>query len=278
MIVKLNGFTINDPQGTTGVYLDETVDGLDLPIIRTSSGDYASRNGGYVGAQFFGARSISLKGRIFANDLATVDARRKALQVAVGGGLIQVDIILNSGAAYLLYAYVTDLNMPIPRDPFSAPYKLELLAPDPTIYDNSSGSALTTAISKKVSGGYTYPVVFPVVYAAGTQPATVTNSGTVTVYPQITLTGAMTNPAIQNVTTNQLFSLSGLVTGAADTVVIDMLKRTVTLNGASIFGLIAASSTFWGLIVGNNSVQLTTSNAGDTVTGVVSWRSGVMGV
>lgn len=276
MIVSLNGYTIND--GTTNVWLDVELDGLELPNIRTSQGNYAGKDGGYVGAQFYAPRQVTIQGNVFATDATTFESARRSLQTAIRGQSVTVQVTTNSGAAYILYCNLLDFKMPITRDIFKAPFKIELLAPDPTIYDNATGTALTANVPKIVSGGYTYPVVYPVIYAAGSSPTTVVNSGTVSVYPTITLSGIMTNPIIQNVTTGQLFKLDGLTTSSGDVVVIDMRARSVLLNGGSIFADVDSASSWWPLQAGNNSISLTSSGGSDTVSAVVSWRSGYMGI
>jgi hypothetical protein len=277
MIVTLNGYTINNSGGPNAVYLEEDLLGLDLPAIRTSSGNYSGRDGGYIGGQLYSARDITLQGRIFSSNVATLETARKALQNAVKGQGITMGVVTNAGAAYVIYCNLIDFEMPIKRQVSSAPFKIELYASDPTIYDDATGTALTASISRIVSGGYTYPVTYPVTYAGSTGPTTVTNSGDVAVYPTITLTGAATNPIITNRLTNEFIGLS-LTTGPSDVIVIDMRQRTILLNGGSIFALQTASSTFWTLEPGGNPIALTTSNGSDTVTGVVSWRSGFMGI
>ena len=276
MIVTLNGYEINTT--AHGVWLDTEIDGLDLPDIRTSSGNYAGRNGGYIGGQFYSARSISLQGAVVSSDVATVEAVRQAFQSAIAGFDVTMTILTNAGASYVIYAQLVDFDMPTPRDLFHHDWKLELQAPDPTIYDNTSGGALSASIARVVSGGYSYPVTYPVTYAAGTPPTTVTNGGTIEVYPVVTLNNIMTNPVVANLTTNQLFGLSPLTTSVGDKVVIDMLQHTVTLNGSSIFGLRTPSSEWWPLDVGSNTISLTTSSGSDTVTGSVSWRSGYQAI
>lgn len=276
MIITLNGYEINTD--AHGIWLDTQIDGLDLPPIRTSQGNYSGRDGGYVGGQFYAARPIGLQGAIFSSNIATLETTRQAFQTALKGQTVTMTVLTNAGHSYILYANLLDFEMPIKRELFSAPYTLSLIAPDPTIYDNTAGGALTANINLVVSGGYTYPVTYPVTYAAGTPPTTVSNGGTIPVYPVITLTGTMTNPVLANLTTNQQFSLTPITTGPGDVVVIDVRQHTVTLNGSSIFGLIGPSSTWWSLLVGSNTISLTTSSGTDTVTGVMTWRSGYMGI
>jgi len=108
MIVSVNGFTLNDPS-TTGCYLDEPVDGLGLPQLRTSSGNFSGRHGGYVGAQFYGMRLITMTGRIFGHGASSLDAVqnmdtiRKNLEAAVSGqGPFALNVTTNGGAQYTL--------------------------------------------------------------------------------------------------------------------------------------------------------------------------------
>lgn len=276
MTITLNGYLIND--ASTGVWLDVQIDGLSLPLIRTSSGNYSGRDGGYVGSQFYGARDIALQGTVNATNISALETTRKAFQTALTGQTVTMGIVTNAGASYVIYANLVDFQMPIPRGLFVAPFKIELLAADPTIYDNAGGGALTANVSRIVSGGYTYPVTYPVTYAGATGPTTVTNAGTSAVYPTVTMTGTMTNPVLTNNTTGAFLSLTPLTTGPGDTVTIDMRQRQVLLNGGSIYGLVSGLSTFWSLQPGGNSISLTTSSGADTVTAVVSWRSGYMGI
>ena len=58
----INGFEIGNP--AKRVQLNEQVEGLDLPGIRTSKGVRAGQHGGYFGAQFFDMRAITLNGTV----------------------------------------------------------------------------------------------------------------------------------------------------------------------------------------------------------------------
>lgn len=278
MIAILNGFNLND--GTTGVYLDVEIDGLELPDIRTSSGNYAGRDGGYIGAQFYEPRDVTLQGNVWGanGNVGSLELARRNFQNAIRSKAITLELITNAGYSYIVYCNLIDFKMPLMRDLFTGTFKLELLATDPTIYDNATGNPLAAIVRKVANGGYTYPVIYPVVYAAGELPTTVTNNGDVLVYPIITLTNVMDDPIITNETTGEIFSLSPLVTSPGDEVVIDMRAHTVLLNGGNIFDLVTTSSSWWGLVPGTNSLSLTSSGGGDNVTAMVSYRSGYMGI
>lgn len=279
MIITVNGFVLNDSTLANRVYLDEPVNGLSMPPIRTSSGTYSGRDGGYVGAQFYGARSINMTGRIMSNDVTSYWASRKAFLAAVSTGSVLLTVATDDGGLYVLNCYLDELDIPINRRKMSTTWTMSLVAPDPTIYDNSAGGLQSVAIAPVGGGGIIWPIAWtPVVWRAGTLPQTVTNTGNVAVYPKVTLTGPATNPTITNVTTGQFFTLQGLTTTAGDVIVIDLQNRTVLLNGGSILTYMSTTSSWWPLLPGGNSIRLTTTNGSDTVTGTVSWRSGYRGI
>lgn len=272
-------FALNDPNSSIAVYLDEPIDGLTLPPVRTSSGNYSGRDGGYIGAQFDGMRLITLTGRIFSQTAAGLETARKALAAAVPKGVpLQLLITTDGGSLYLIYCYYDNLLMPINRTKSKAPFNLSLIAPDPNIYDNSAGGLNSATVPLSLGGGITWPITWPIVWNGGALPTTINNSGTVALYPLITLTNQMTNPMITNTTTGQFFFLQGLTTTAGDVLVIDMKNHTVLLNGGSVLPYVTLPSTWWPLITGNNTIKLSSGNSGDTVTALVQWRSAVRGI
>jgi hypothetical protein len=280
MIAYLNGFPMSD--GSNGVWLNVELDGFELPTVRTSSGNYAGRDGGYIGAQFFSARDITIQGTVFSSSVSVLESSRSALQTALladrANNLtpVTIQLITNAGNNYTVYAYLLDFQMPIKQAIWSAPFKIELLAPDPTIYLTNTTS-LPANLPLVTTAGIPYPLTYPWTYPAEGLPATINNSGTVAVYPIITLTGLATDPVITNVTTGQTFSLN-LVTAPTDSIVINMQQRSVLLNGSSVLGDVVSGSSWLYLQPGNNQLSLTSAGGGDTVSGTVAWQSGVMGI
>lgn len=272
MIITINGFTIND--GTTNAWLKQ-VSGLELPKIRTSTGNYASKDGGWVGAQYFSSRDISIQGVIFSSSNAALAAARSALQNALINKSGPVTITDDAGNVYNLTANVLDVTMMYGPKLWSAPFKIELLAPDPILY--LQGSDQTIDLTPLDPGGFDWPINWPIVYAGGSSPTSVVNPGAVNIYPTITLNGVMNNPVLTNQSSGLFVGLS-IVTGASDKVVIDSKQHTITLNGANIYGDLTSGSTFWALAPGSNSITLATSNTNDTVTGSLAYQAGVMGI
>jgi phage-related protein len=81
------------------------------------------------------------------------------------------------------------------------------------------------------------------------------NSGNVTVFPVITLSGQMLNPQIINITTGQTISLNYYM-GSSDVVVIDTDTRAVTLNGNAARNLLANTTEWFGFAPGTTTVGI----------------------
>lgn len=279
MRILINGFVFNDPGNR--VYLDEDIEGLDYPEIRTSKGDLSGQHGGYVGAQFLGSRPITLPGKVFSSDVLEAKAKRRELQsiFKLAPETNEVVIEDDDGRSYLIFAALIDFKMPIKRNPLKSLFKLELEAPDPIIYDSTNGSELSVTVARATSGGFTWPITWPLTWQDGVGVTTVNNNGEVFIKPhKIELTNVGTNPVLTNVTTGQVFAFTGLTTTPGDKVVINMQERTVTLNGGSILNKVVPTSSWWGLAVGPNDIKLDTGSGSDTVVAKVKWRNGVMGI
>ncbi|WP_064444453.1 phage tail domain-containing protein [Rhodococcus sp. YH3-3] len=274
MKVTLNNFALNDASNYT--YLD-SITGLDIPPIRTSSGNSSGQSGGYIGPQLYGMRPITLPGRIFSADKVVHETRRKQLQAALSTGDVEMRVTTDGGNCYIIYCKLIDFDMPISRIVDKSSFNIELMAPDAVIYDDSISGLNKTPLHRFVSGGLTWPLSWPLVWAPGSQPTIINNTGTVVLFPVITLTGSMSSPTITNQTTGQSFTMPGFTTGPTDVVVIDMRAHTVLLNGENVLGLTAEKPAI-ALITGNNQLFLRTSSGSDTVVGEVSWKPGVMGI
>lgn len=269
-----DGIKLNSDEG---YYLDEPLEGFDLPNIRTSSFDLSGRDGGIVARQFYGMRAITLTGRIWDYDGAALAARRRALQEAVAKKSVTLRLFTYDGAVYQIECNVIDFKMPILRTPNLSGFKIELVAPDPLIYDYTEGSIFEAYLTKVTGSGYPTPYLLPIAWPAGGIPANIVNSGATTVYPVITLTNIGSNPKITNVDAAEVIQYMGGI-GTGDQLVIDMAKRTVTLNGSNVRALLSNSSTFWGLKPGDNLLKLESDGGADTVTGYITWRPGFWGI
>lgn len=299
MRIWLNDFELNNPEKR--VYVNDQVEGLDLPAIRTSRGERSGQAGSYIGAQVFSSRSVAITGTIFSADVYEARQKRRELQAALPlhPEQILMQIQDDDGRSYSLVTQLISFKMPIERNPIKAAFKIELEAPYPVINDTTAGARLTATINKAVPGGMQFSSTTPqfggnlsFYFSAGSPNSTVDNSGTVTVYPTIFITGVITNPIITNLTTGEVFSMTGYSVSSDAVTQIDMLNHTVRLgnisqlvNGAlpdgigdSVFGYVADSSEWFGIVPGVNEFSLQSGSGADASSALMTWLPGLMGI
>ena len=148
-------------------------------------------------------------------------------------------------------------------------------APNPRILSNSQGSqALGVAVQ---SGGLTYDISYDIVYgASGTSGNIVTNSGSFETRPSITITGPISNPNLENVTTGKVLSFAGFSLASGETLVVDFYNRQVLLNGTSSrYFWVNDVTKWWTLIPGDNEIRLGGTSSG-SASATVTWRNAWM--
>lgn len=264
----------------TDVVLGLPVRGLVFAPIRMAEGNYSGRDGGWVSSVFTSKREIVLKGTIDGRSCA--DAAAKLCKV-LGSfrirQLLPMYIEVDEGTTYFTEVYIApDPQLDIDSERFHE-FQIALIAPDSNFYlvdpNDPNGGWITVDVEEPGGGGYPTPYVLPVVWNPSSQPTIVNNPTDQTILPQILLEGKFTNPRITNTTTGQFIEL-GLTTTIGDHIEIDMKNRTVTLNGGSI--LPTKSGTWWGLLEGDNYIELQTDAEGDNKEGTIRYRPGYSGI
>jgi len=282
MNVSINGLDI----GSNGVslFLSPPIQGLATPLVRTSSGNFSGRDGGWLSTQFYAPREIVVNGTIMASSCDEAEELRcqllEALPIRTSLPFI---FTTESGANFYTDVYFINLEMDVIND-IHAPFQLTLLAPDPYFYRVGSGSGttdptgwFTDTLYRIIGGGYVTPYELPVDWAPGSTPTVINNTNGIDVYPQIILEGVFTNPRITNETTGEYIEITATTT-STDTIIIDIYARTVTLNGGSILGSLLIGSSFWSLEPGNNSIALTTDSGSDEDEAIIRYRIPLTGV
>jgi phage-related protein len=124
--------------------------------------------------------------------------------------------------------------------------------------------------------GRIYNRTYNLVYGGGSVEitTTITNNGWANAYPTITLNGPITDPILGNQTQNFALNLTGTY-AEADSLVIDLYNKLITLNGQPARNLLISGDWFWAQ-PGNNLFYLT-GDAGSAVVGTtqatVVWNS-----
>lgn len=279
-ILLPNDITLSaDPNG--GNFIIKEVSGLGPADIRTSSFLFSGRSGGLVTDQQSGFRMVSIEGKIGKVGGSRINhaADRQALLAALPlGTTIPVYITNFAGEQFRIDANVTDAKVEYSQGGYTSDYMVQLTAGDPLFYSTEGGDEQTATVERTVdNGGYVTPYILPVVWDSGGAPTVVTNSGNAVVYPVITIFDTTHDPILTNQATGEQFAMS-INTNTGDELVIDMLNRTVKLNGSDVIGNKVDGSVWFGLLVGNNAIRFDTDTVDDDGYAEVVWRNGVTGI
>lgn len=269
--ITLNGVSLGC--GENGLALLTEIQGLSIPTIRSSSGNFSGRDGGYLSSQFFGTREIVIDGVAWGNTALESEQNFARLLKAIPiRQLLPMYIRVASGQTYLAHVSVMDFKYALNNDMLHK-FQMTLLSPSPNLYianpDDENDGWNSEVLEPVTGGGYITPFVLPVEWDDSSQITIIDNTTTSIAYPQIILNGMFVNPIIRNLTTGEQIGLN-ITTTAGDVVVIDISDRTITLNGGSI--LPSMTGTWWGLVQGVNNIELSVDSMAPDADGELRYR------
>ena len=163
-------------------------------------------------------------------------------------------------------SHVLKLKTSNPDTMRSGEFEIDVLCPDPLIYDGGDGQTPDSAwmeqlVHKEIPGGFIIPYEVPVQWSAGQPSTLVNNMGTSEAFPIFTLRGVYHNPMIYNITTNKWVKLV-----YSNPVSSDVMANRTT------------DSSWFTLQPGNNKLVLITDNAEDSDYVAMKWKNGLMGI
>lgn len=264
-----NGATVG---GAGNAYeLVEIVGLHENPDIRTGDQDRSRSHGQWSNVDYLGGRAIqatidihgvhpSSVWQSFSQAFVMGQAAEQALEFQIPG--------VAAGVTARVNAKVRRLSLPADRS-YSlgmATANVEWHCTDPRIY-SSTLTTLTTSQAVS-SGGLVFPAVAPLAFAGSASggQVTATNAGEFPAPWTATISGPVTDPRIENVTTGQTVAFTGTV-DTGQTLVVSSLDRTVLLNGtASRYSWLVGTSQWFDLAAGDNTVRF----AGTSGTGSMS--------
>lgn len=270
---------------STGYSVQE-IKGLSEPVTRISSYDKPGEDGGVVASLLYGARLVTLSGRIDGVDSTTFENRRLAFVSATAPTrdslgrpeLVRFTLTTLSGATYYIEGVVRKQLVDVQENTF-AKFLLEIICPDGQVF----GTATVTsgAISRPATSGAPFPWTFdPTIEFGATTGGTVTleNVGSAGVWPIITLSGVMTNPTIYHEESGTTMQLN-VTLGAADEVVIDMKEHSIVLNDTTNYlGYKTGDSDWFGIEPGTNVVRFNTGGTSDTGTMEINFNPAYLAI
>jgi len=137
---------------------------------------------------------------------------------------------------------------------------VDLQAPDPCWFD----AAATTLPLAGLTGGATFPISFPCIFAVQGSTMVIINEGDIAAPVRIQIPGPCLNPVVENLTTGEQIALTLDVldgqTVLIDTAYGNLLCRLQASNGTQTNAMqyLTAESTFWQLVPGENIVTFST--------------------
>jgi hypothetical protein len=157
----------------------------------------------------------------------------------------------------------------------TSPIQIQIQAGDPRQYGTESTDIKGLA---SVIGGMTFPLTFPQAFNESTTTVVdalvAANGGNIATPAVLTITGPVTNPAVEHVEQGKSLAFS-IALSADQTLVIDLLHRTVLLNGTTNRRNTMLNTSQWFLLQpGTNSLRYTGIGASSSGGGGTAWTTG----
>lgn len=242
-----------------------SLSGLGVTDVRTSDVARPLSHGEFAGLDLLDGKTLTGQLEFSSDDPAALATAAEALTAAfkpAEAGVAEDAVPLalrlpGEGAARLWFGRPRRVEIDYSRAPWgvlSATWQYR--ANDPRRYGVSEK---TVNLSPPVSsGGRTYDRTYPLAFGSGSSGTeTATNSGNVGAHPVWTLSGPLTNPRLENVTTGRTLTTAlDLLNG--ETLVVDFKERTILLGGtASRYStLTSGAEAWWTLEPGANELRL----------------------
>lgn len=287
----LDNLTLDDSIGVA-VSLHETdnravvsVDGLGgLPSPRAAIRTLTTSHGAVDETRWLDSRVITVVGEVWGDTFEEMRAELGTIQRAMLQTLDVAPALLKwqwggSGSSLQCYVKLAGFQAPTLAEGVKlAQYQATFVAADPRAYSQAlttaTGAVLTTA-----GGGLDFPFSFPIEFtpSAGGSAAVI-NHGDIPSPPILRIYGECSSPQVRLVSTGETLYFSGSISDG-DYLEIDCRQRTVKLNGTTsrLNLLDAASSTWFELPTGSDSVRLSSATFNSNARCDVLYRSAYAG-
>lgn len=233
----------------------------EAPDVRAADQMRARSHGQWANIDYLGGRTITASIIVTAPHPAS--ATWQALsQALVAGQAAETTLTATlpgvaSGTVVQVGARVRRLSLPVDLD-YSVGVgraEVEWHCTDPRIYSATQQNLSVTQATS--SGGLVLPALAPLAFAGTASGGQVvaTNAGEFGAPWTAVISGPVTTPRIENVTTGQVLTFNGSL-ASGETLTVSSLDRTVLLNGtASRYSWLSAGSSWFDLPAGDSTIR-----------------------
>lgn len=231
---SFNGLSFGSKAGDGSGILFDKVQGIhDKPQVKVGDIDKTYDHGMWAGDDFFTMRSITLDFRVVATSASQHLSLLNSMINAFNTSLTELPLYYMNSTRYSnvrVRKMSPALDIHWEQGMLTCVVSVQMDATDPRQYD--ANIVTITESTPSNAQGVTFPVTFPIVFTADpTGSFTVTNNGNLDTRPIITISGPISSPFIQNVTTGQYLWWPNLTLGASDYLTVDLARRGSWLNG-----------------------------------------------
>ena len=256
--------------GGSGEYTYEiqSISGLESPEVRNGNGLYSGADGGYWVSQYFGHRTVVIKGFSLTRCATDMNNMRKyfidRLPIRYVCPIIIEDFDNNY---WYIEGCITDVKSELNKA-YAMEYQITVVCADPFIYPADNFTDFMPRVE-------TYDVELN-----GEMENCFVPQGALYAFPKITIMGTYTTPfTITNDTTSEFITIDNTATEGTDKTVIDVKNRAITFNGETINNLMSIDSTWFTLEQGNNHMLATSGDpTNDNGSVNVSYSVGYRGI
>jgi len=259
----------------------------DLPPYSLTDVDRPAQAGAWAGPMFAQERTLTLALQVSGtvNGIGTPTSAQyaanvAALRAATNPGVdstAEVPFVVQLAGTKLMTSVRCQQRVMPTAQGYASPgldkVSLQLVASDPRRYSTTVQSASCGLASS--SGGLTYPITYPITWGTVSNGTlTINNAGDTPTPPTLVIAGPGATPAIVRQDTGAVLQFD-VTLGAADVLTVNTVDGTVTLNGASLYGVLDPVSAAIGsflMPVGMTTLGLrVASGSGTTLT--ATWQN-----
>jgi hypothetical protein len=242
MVMEDNTFKLNDlgvvlNASPSAPFVDiDKVKGLDSAPYRETFRDHEGVDGGFIDAEFETGRDISLEGVAYC-DVNAVETYLDSLKANFAPVTASIPFYYKAAGLGERVIFVKPRGVRYDwesaRRTGETPIQFSMYAEDPRIYDNNLIS-IVIPYGGAATTGFGFNLGFNLDFGVAIPPfgSFIVNSGNRPTPAIMTIVGPVVNPRIINDTDSKSLNFTITLTGA-DSLVIDLDRRTVTLNGST---------------------------------------------